>query len=339
MASNTAAWITAPKARPFEIKPAPMGEPQDSEILIQNHAIAINPIDGKLQALAIYPLNYPSILGEDVAGTVVAVGPNATRFKKGDRVIGTTAGFGTKRDEEKAFQAYSILKSNMACEIPDDLSFEHAVVLPLGVSTAASGLFHPEMLNLQLPTEPAQASSGKTVLVWGGASSVGSNAIQLGVAAGYEVVATASPKNFEYVKKLGASHVVDYNSATAVSDLVDALKGKKMAGAFDAVGGAAWAPVVEILQQSQGHRAVATVVRGFPDPPAGVAMKQMQSLSIMGNHVGKAVWEDFLPKALRAGKYIAAPNPLVAGNGLESLQDAVDLCRKGTSAQKVVVTL
>jgi NADPH:quinone reductase-like Zn-dependent oxidoreductase len=125
----------------------------------------------------------------------------------------------TKRKEEKAFQAYTILQTNMACKIPDTVPFENAVVLGLGLSTAAAALFNPHFLNLQLLTEPAQKPTGKTLLVWGGASSVGSNAVQLAVAASYEVITTASRKNFEYVKKLGASYRFDYNSPTVISEL------------------------------------------------------------------------------------------------------------------------
>ena len=121
MASNTAAWLMAHRARPFEIKAAPLGTPEENQILLKNHAIAINPIDGKLQGLAIYPLDYPTILGQDVAGEVVAVGSGVKWFKKGDRVIGTTAGFATRRNEEKAFQTYSILQTNLASEIPDSV--------------------------------------------------------------------------------------------------------------------------------------------------------------------------------------------------------------------------
>jgi hypothetical protein len=109
MTSNTVAWISATKAHPFEIKPAPLGTPLENQILIKTHAIAINPIDGKIQYTGQFPLKYPTILGQDVAGEVVTVGPHVTRFKKGDRVIGTAAGFATGRDEEKAFQACRIV--------------------------------------------------------------------------------------------------------------------------------------------------------------------------------------------------------------------------------------
>ncbi|PGH28174.1 hypothetical protein AJ80_00064 [Polytolypa hystricis UAMH7299] len=339
MESNTAAWITAAKAYPFEIKPAPLGIPREDQILVKNHAIAINPIDSKIQELALFPLPYPTILGQDVAGEVVAVGPHVTRFKKGDRVIGNAAGFATGRDEEKAFQAFTILWTNLTCEIPDSMPFEKAVVLPLGVTTAAAGLFQTDFLNLRLPTVHVQKSTGKTLLVWGGASSVGSNSIQLAVAAGYEVITTASLKNFASVKKIGASHVFDYNRGTVVSDLVSAAKGKTIVGVLDAIGGAAWAPSIEFIQQSTGVKLIATVTGGFPDPPEGVRMKHIFAPAIKDNHVGKAIFEGFLPEALRARMFDPAPEPLIAGEGLESVQSAVDIQRKGTSAQKVVVLL
>lgn len=338
MTSNTAAWITAAKAHPFEIKPAPLGTPGENQILVKNHAIAINPVDGKIQSLALFPLKYPTILGQDLAGEVVAVGPGVTRFKKGDRVLGLASGFHSKQDVEKAYQAYTILRTNLTTKLPDSISFERAVVLPLGLATAASALFNTDYLNLGLPTEPAQKPNGKTLLVWGGSSSVGSNAIQLAVAAGYEVITTSSPKNFAYVKKLGASYAFDYNSPTVVSDLVKAFNGKLSVGVFDAIGSGAWVHPLEFLQKIDGVKFLVTVTHGWT-APEGITMKQTFAPSIEGNHVGKAIFEDFLPKVLETGTFIPAPEPLVVGKGLESLQTAVDVQSKGTSAQKVVVVL
>lgn len=160
MASNSAAWLTAAKAKPLEVKPAPLWTPGENEILVRNHAVAINPVDGANQTLALFPLNYPTILGHDVAGEVVAVGPNVTEFKPGTRVLGHAVGLLTHRDQENAFQAYTILQTNMAAELPNEISFEAAAVVPLGFSTAASGLFQDAFLNLQFPSEPAAPSTG-----------------------------------------------------------------------------------------------------------------------------------------------------------------------------------
>ena len=70
------------------------------------------------------------------------------------------------------------------------------------------------------------------VIVWGGSTSVGCNAIQLATAAGYDVVTTCSPKNFDYAKSLGAVLAFDYASPTVVADITAALQGKTAAGAM-----------------------------------------------------------------------------------------------------------
>lgn len=117
------------------------------------------------------------------------------------------------------------------------MSFEQAAVLPLAISTAAAGLYEKDHLNLQHPSLNPK-STGQSLLIWGGSSSVGALTTQLAKASGYEVVTTASPRNFDFVKSLGADHVLDYNSKTIVDELVDLLKGKTVAGAYDAIGAA-----------------------------------------------------------------------------------------------------
>ncbi|KFZ02031.1 hypothetical protein V500_00481 [Pseudogymnoascus sp. VKM F-4518 (FW-2643)] len=194
LATNTAAWLNAEGSRPFEVRSAPLWIPGENEILIRSRAIAVNPVDSNLQAAPEprWSVKYPVIPGPDVAGVVVAVGPNVTRFKEGDRVLGHEVGMFTRELQCCAFQAHTIVRTNMASEIPDNISFGSAAVIPLGFSTSACGLFQDTFLNLQLPTVLPQKQTGKTLLILGGASSVGSNAIKLAVAAGYKVITTAS---------------------------------------------------------------------------------------------------------------------------------------------------
>jgi NADPH:quinone reductase-like Zn-dependent oxidoreductase len=339
MATNTAAWLDAAKAYPFNVKESTLGAPGENQVLIKNRALAMNPIDAKLQKLAVYPIPYPAILGEDIAGEVVEVGPSVTRFKKGDRVLATASAFSTGRSEEAGFQAYTVVSVDTTTEIPDDMSFETAVVLPLCISTASSALFLPEWLGLQLPTFPAQDSTGKVVLVWGGASSVGCNAIQLLRHAGYEVIATASPGNFDLVKKLGAAHVFDYKSPTVIADILGALAGREVGGVLDAVGKDAYQHCFELADKSQGAKRVATVFPGELNPPEGVYAKKIYAPALNSTPSAKAVFEEFLPQALKSGAYVPAPTPFVFGKGLESIQGAIDHLFKGVSAQKVVVSL
>jgi NADPH:quinone reductase-like Zn-dependent oxidoreductase len=119
--------------------------------------------------------------------------------------------------------------------IPDTLSYEQAAVVPLGLSTAAAALYQKDCLNLPYPKPGSPKPTGSAILVWGGSSSVGGNAIQLAAASGFQVVATCSKKNFEYVKGLGATHVVDYNDASVVEDVVKVLQGMKFAGVLDSI--------------------------------------------------------------------------------------------------------
>ncbi len=89
----------------------------------------------------------------------------------------------------------------------------------------------------------------------------------------------------------------------------------------------------------QGNKFVVATKRGFPDPPDGVNQQGVFGLTIKNGEVSKAIYEDFLPKALETGSYKPAPVPLIAGRGLESVQAVVDLQRAGVSAQQIVVKL
>lgn len=330
--------------------------------------MAINPIDWFIQDMGKMMfswLKYPFIFGMDVSGEVVEVGPGVTRFKVGDRVLGHANGTDQKYNSPPhgAFQTYTVLLVNAASPIPPTMSYESAAVLPLGVSTAACGLFQKDQLGLQLPSASPKPT-GKTVLIWGGSTSVGCNAIQLAVAAGYEVITTCSPKNFNFVKKLGASEAFDYNSKTVVKDLIRAFKGKTTAGALS-IGARAAENCLDILDKCSGNKFISMATYPVPQPPPktfvvvttaasyisgmtniwvksktrGIRTNFIFGSTLLYNEVGKAIYVDFLPRALAEGAYMAAPDPYVVGKGLENIQAGFDIQRKGVSAKKVVVSL
>ncbi|KAJ5246254.1 alcohol dehydrogenase [Penicillium chermesinum] len=194
---NQAALQIEAKARPFKVGPGPVPNPSEDEVVIKVAYVAINPVDHIVQATPIFEYPYPYVLGTDVAGTVAQLGSNVTRFKLGQRVIGHCDGLLTKKPTNNAFQAYSTCREVLMAEVPDSLPLANAAVLPLGFSTAASGLY----INLKLPLPSLDPKpTGKKILIWGGSSSVGSSTIQLAVASGLEVLTTASPANHEYAK-------------------------------------------------------------------------------------------------------------------------------------------
>lgn len=139
----------------------------------------------------------------------------------------------TKKATDGAFQHYATVKSILVSVIPDSLPLANGAVLPLAIGTAAAGLY--SVLKLPLPSlNPVP--NGKTLLIWGGSSSVGSATIQLAIASGFKVISTASPKNFDYVKSLGATTVLDYGQENIVEQIFSALEGETLAGVFDAIG-------------------------------------------------------------------------------------------------------
>lgn len=142
------------------------------------------------------------------------------------------------------------------------------VVLPLGISTASAGLFQKDFLNLPFPSpEQAPEPLNRILLIWGGSSSVGSCAIQLAKAAGATIITTASPKNFAYVKTLGAEEVFDYRADDVEDQIVNWLQSKTVLGAFHAVGeNGAVQTCARIVDRSQG-KAIVVSVRGIPPSP------------------------------------------------------------------------
>lgn len=394
--TNTAAWLMGARI-PLKIDSAPYTPPDKDELVIRNHAIALNPVDHLKQYLGklLFPwVKFPCIWGEDVSGIVHAVGSNVTRFKPGDRVVGQAIGTGPNinRAAEGAFQTYVVLKAKMCAPIPNRITFEEASVIPLGLSTAACGLFEKAGLGLDLPklstsksTDAASsidiknARPSKTVLIWGGSTSVGSNAIQLAVAAGYKVITTCSPRNFPLVTSLGASYTFDYSSPTVISDILALINAPPtssssltLVGAL-AIGDGAGPLCLSIVagaknyDKSRGGKRVSMISFPIPVPlPApGLlmiprimfhALPRMAAMwftakyhsihtnlvfgdTLATNEVGQGVWVDWLGEALEQGQLKPCPQPMVAGEGLESIQKGLDLLKAGVSARKVVVSL
>ncbi|KAL4780058.1 chaperonin 10-like protein [Aspergillus varians] len=334
---DTAAWLVAPKI-PFVVGPAEYAHPDAKQIVIKNAAVAVNPLDWAQKHVGDKKWDWitnPSIIGQDVAGAVVEIRSEVTSFKVGDRVIAHALGFYLygNRAAEGGFQLYTIARERMASPIPGDLSFEKACVIPCVVP-------RPRPVN------------GEYILITGGSMAVGSNAIQLAKFSGYMVVTTCSERNFAHAKKLGADFVFNYNSPTHEADITAVLQGKQ----------------VHVLGQLGDECRKFVVKASFPwpkddpkdDEEYWAYMKWVegwnQSIAAMANGVGiettyvegaelgrneviQAVYVDFLPTALAQGVSVASPESQVVGHGLESIQRALEILKKGVSAKKVVGSL
>lgn len=223
---NAAAYLDAPRANPLTARAAPAPpSPSPTQITIKAHSIAINPIDTGIQhtGMIVPATAYPFILGNDIAGEVVAVGSSVTKVKSGDRVIACA--------ENGCFQLFNNVEQSLVALLPNNVTYTQGSVLPLALCTAAVMLFQHDTLALDLP-KVHPTPNGKVVVAWGGSSALGSNGIQMLKAAGYEVAAVAGPRNQGYCKDLGADYVFDYTSSDVADSIVQQLQGKLFAGVF-----------------------------------------------------------------------------------------------------------
>lgn len=187
------------KKRALRLTDLPSPELRDDELLIEVHAAGVNLLDAKIRSgefKLILPYRLPLVLGHDVAGVVVRVGPRVRKFKLGDEVyarlddfrIGSFAEFVPVREASLALK-------------PRGLTMEEAASLPLVGLTAWQAL-----------VEKAQLRKGQKVFVQAGSGGVGSFAIQLAKHLGAIVATTTSAANAALVKGLGADLVIDYRT-------------------------------------------------------------------------------------------------------------------------------
>jgi NADPH2:quinone reductase len=173
----------------------PRPEPGPGHILVRVAASGVNPLDTKIRAgaAAHAQVSVPAILGIDLAGTVVALGPGVTKFDIGDEVYGMVGGVG---QVQGTLAQYAAVDADLLAIKPARLSMLAAAALPLAVITAWEGL-----------VDRAGISAGDVVLVHGGAGGVGSVAVQLALAHGAVVYATGSPRSLDVIRSLGAEPI------------------------------------------------------------------------------------------------------------------------------------
>ncbi|KAG5801835.1 hypothetical protein H9Q74_013658 [Fusarium xylarioides] len=345
---NRSAVLPYPKAHPMIITSSPIPVPAGNEILIRVRAVAINPADHAVQKLGIVIKSefYPYVNGNDVSGQVVSVGPDQMRFRPGDRVLGHAMAWQKGDNKYGAFQEYSIMVEPMVAKIPDRIPYKDAAVLPLGLTTSAAMLFSPTLMGLDLPMAGTEMNSkDKVVVVWGGSSSVGSNAIQAVKAAGYIVAATASQHNHGLLKEMNVDYVFDYKKDGIVEEIINTLGDiGDLAGVYCSVySDTAITACATITDRLHGKKCLGTILPpGLPVPgkiPDGVQVLINDHVLLGSTETGKRLWVDWLPGALEDGTMKCMPHPEVVGKGLEEIQIAVDAIGKGVSGKKLVVEL
>lgn len=187
------------KKNALQLADMPTPELRDDEVLVQVHAAGVNLLDSKIRSgefKLILPYKLPLILGHDVAGVVVKVGPSVRQFKLGDEVYARPDDFriGT-------FAEFVPIKEASLALKPKGLTMEEAASIPLVALTVWQAL-----------VERAKLKKGQKVFIQAGSGGVGTFAIQLAKHLGATVATTTSTTNVAFVKSLGADVVIDYKT-------------------------------------------------------------------------------------------------------------------------------
>ena len=225
--------------------PAPAPGPRD--ILVEVRAAGLNPVDfkfrqGKLRAILRPKL--PFVLGNELAGEVIAVGSDVRRFRVGDRVFARVA-----KDRAGAFAEQACVDEKDAAQMPRNLDFTAAAAVPLAGLTA-----------LQALRDELHVKPGQKVFISGGAGGVGTFAIQIAKWLGAHVTTTASKRGEALVRSLGCDEVIDYT----LQD-ISGTEARFDAG-FDLIGGKTLEQMFDIMKPGTTVVSVAAM----PEPQTAI---------------------------------------------------------------------
>src|SRR5579862_2041304 len=188
-----------PEVLKFEDYPDPV--PGAGEVLVRVAATSVNPIDYKRRAgltKDFYPMKFPSLIGVDIAGTVVKVGPGVEDFSVGDQVFAMA---------DNAYAELCVVKAATLAKVPKGLDLIQAAALPLVTITGS-----------QLATATG-IKAGQTVLVVGASGNVGRSAVFTAKQRGATVIAGVLKSQMDAAKTVGADQVIATDDDTAIANL------------------------------------------------------------------------------------------------------------------------
>ncbi|WP_113699745.1 NADP-dependent oxidoreductase [Nonomuraea lactucae] len=270
---------------------AELPEPGPGQVRVRVRAAGVNPLDGKIRSgalQAVFPTPLPAIPGLELAGVVDALGDGVSEVAVGDEVLGFA--------DTGSYAEYA-LASTFAVK-PDALSWEQAVTLPVAGEAA-------ERVLRQLGV-----SAGQTLLIHGAAGGVGTLAVQLAVAAGVRVIATAGPGNQDYLASLGATPTP---YGPGLVERVRALAPQGIDAAFDVAGKGALPDLIEL----RGGTERLVTIADFAAEQLGVTFSAVQERSASD----LAALADLAAQG-RLSTTVAATYPLAEADAAHRASDA-----------------
>jgi NADPH:quinone reductase-like Zn-dependent oxidoreductase len=278
--------------------------PLPHEVGVRIEVAGVNPLDLKILAgylEQVFPVTFPYTLGTDFSGVIETVGAEVTAFQPGDRVVGRTS-----PSAGGAFAGRVVIAASDIVAMPPEMSFEQAAALPTTFGTARQALF-----------DVGKLRAGQRVLIHAAAGGVGVMAVQQAHHADAFVIATASARNADLVRALGADVVIDYREA-------DFAAAKDVDLVLDTIGG-------ETLQRSwpllrHGGRIASLVEFG---------------IQTTGGHAGDFVFfadaTRYLPDAI--AMFLAGDLEIVTDSifPLEETRSALEKLQTGHACGKVLI--
>jgi NADPH:quinone reductase-like Zn-dependent oxidoreductase len=201
-------------AKNLKWEDVPDPQPGEGEVLVRVHAASLNPIDWKLRSglmKALMPLELPTILGYDFAGTVQALGEKVTGFKVGDRVFGLSS---------RTYAELAVAKAAAIALVPGEADGKPALEM-----TTAGAIPLASTTGSQIMLEGAEAKAGETVVLTGATGSVGRVALYAAKEVGAKVIALVRAKNIDEALRLGADAAINSEDDAELAKLgtVDAV--------------------------------------------------------------------------------------------------------------------
>jgi NADPH:quinone reductase-like Zn-dependent oxidoreductase len=238
---------------------APRPAISTGEALIRVHAAGVNPLDWKIREGYMKGLNkLPLVPGWDVSGVVEDVGAGVDDVSKGDAVYGLL-----DFSRDGAYAEYVAARSSILAQKPQSLDYVHAAAVPLDALVAWQSMF-----------DVAGLSEGQTVLIHGAAGGVGHFTVQLAKWKGAKVIGTASAKNADFLRELGADETIDYHK-TRFEDVA-----RDVDVVLDTVGGDTQQRSWQVLKK--GGMLISTVGIASPENAARYGVRSV-SLQVRPN--------------------------------------------------------
>ncbi|KAJ5966378.1 hypothetical protein N7481_013092 [Penicillium waksmanii] len=318
--------------------------PGPTELLIEVHALALNPVDYHQRDTGFFIQEYPAILGSDVAGVIISSGPlTRESMKPGTRVTALASSFFNAGVDYGAFQRRVLVPEETVAILPDG-----GAVFPLAAVTTWNGWVWAGLMPAATTSQVQVSASEEGVFVWGASSSIGALAVQEAKLMGFVVYATASGRHHDYIRGLGADRVFDYKDEDVLGQIVQAAgaDGVRIRIGYHATGDQHLAAdVLHALRgEGQGEKsklAIAPILDPELKVPDGVEAAFVyppQDRAELKER-NRAIFVDWLEGKLAGKQVVASPHIKVIKGGLGSVNGALDELKAGVSCLKIVVEL